>query len=758
MKKDDKMRRKIWVQVLYVMGIGILISSCSTTKNIPLNDSLFTGSKIKILDNHILSKENNNILSELKSLSVPKPNHKFLGMPFKLWMYNLGGEGGLGKWIRNKFGEPPVLLSQVNENLNSKIMDNYLENRGFFQAEVEKEVIKKGNKASIKYDIYTGTEYHIASIAFPSDTGKLAEAIRSVESQTLIKTGKPFNLGTIITERVRINSALKDRGYYYFNDDYLLMESDTTVGNNEVAMYLKIKNITPNEAKLPYRIKSVVIYPNYELSNNNQEVDSTNAIPGDDFLIIDTTQAFKPKVFETAMEFRSGDLYSLKNHNATLSRLISLGTFKFVKNRFETVADSNSMKLNAYYYLTPMPKKSLRFELLGTSKTNNLIGSQVNIAWRHRNAFKGAEQFKINLFAGVELQINGNFAKTNTYRIGGETSLSVPRFVVPFLKVRGPRESVPRTNMLVGYEQLNRSTLYTLNSFKAQFGYSWKENKRKEHLWNPISISYVNPIKITPLYRDSALQNPSLARITDRQFIIGSTYNFNYNQLQGSNSRTGLYFNGLVDIAGNILGLATGANWKTNDTVSFLGSPFSQYVKTEADLRYYKQLTEKTNWASRMIVGFGLPYGNSKQIPFVKQFFAGGNNSLRGFRSRTVGPGSYRSSNAGNKQALFLPDQSGDIKFEVNTEFRMKLFSILEGALFADAGNIWLLNEDPQKPGAKISSRFLKELGMDAGFGLRFDFTILLLRFDFAFPLKVPYAESPPDSRTVINLAIGYPF
>lgn len=742
----------------WIVSLVIILSACSSVKNIPENDALFKGSKIEIVETPLLPKDKKNVLAELKTLPVPRPNRKFLWMPFKLWMHNLGSEKGIGKWIRNKFGEPPVLLSQVNENLNSQILDNYLENRGFFQVRVDNEIIKKGKKASIKYEILTGPEYRVRDISFPKDSGELAEAIRATESGTLLKAGTPFNLNAIIAERTRINTILKDKGYYFFNDDYLLLESDTTIGNHEVAMYLTIKNITPEEAKHPYKIKSVVIYPNYQLSNNRQEVDSTSIQVDERFVIIDSTQIFKPIVFESAMQFRPGDLYSRKNHNATLSRLISLGAFKFVKNRFETVVDSNVLRLNTYYYLTPMPKKAYRFELLGTSKTNNLVGSQVNIGWRHRNAFRAAEQFSINLFAGIELQVNGNFANTNTYRIGGEASLSVPRFMVPFITVKSPGEFVPRTNMLLGYEQLNRNTLYTLNSFKAQYGYSWKENKRKEHQLNPISISYVNPINITQLYRDSILQNPTLARITDRQFIIGSTYNYNYNQLLGNTNQTGLYFNGLIDIAGNILGLATGADWRTNDTISFLGSPFSQYVKAEMDIRYYKQFSKKINWANRMIFGYGLPYGNSKQIPFVKQFFAGGNNSLRGFRSRTVGPGSYRSPNAGNRDALFLPDQSGDIRFEINTEFRIKLFSIIETAIFADAGNVWLRNDDPLKPGAKFSSKFLSELAMDAGIGLRLDFTILLLRFDFAFPLKVPYANTPPDKSMVLNLAIGYPF
>ena len=422
------------------------------------------------------------------------------------------------------------------------------------------------------------------------------------------------------------------------------------------------------------------------------------------------------------------------------------------------VKDSNEMKLNTYYYLTPLPKKSLRAELTGTSKTNNLIGSQLTISWKNRNTFRGAEQLNVNLFAGAELQINGNFAKTTTYRIGGDVTLSVPRFVVPFISIRSQGEFVPRTNFLIGYEQLNRSTLYTINSIRANYGYIWKEYLTKEHQLNPIALNYVKPLNVSQLYQDSIVRNPALARITQQQFIIGSTYNFNFNQLAEGGRQTGFYFNGHLDIAGNIYGLVSGADWRTNDTINLFGARFAQYLKSEFDIRYYNQLSRAGNLAVRLIIGLGYPYGNNREMPFVKQFFAGGNNSLRGFRSRTVGPGRYISPNSLNKESLFLPDQSGDIKLEFNLEFRRKLFSIFEGALFADAGNVWLLNNDPLRPGAAISSNLLNELAVDAGFGIRLDFTILLLRFDFAWPLKVPYTSSPPDKSMVINLAIGYPF
>jgi outer membrane protein assembly factor BamA len=744
--------------LIFVFFVFILLSSCSTTKSIPENDALFKGTEIKIIETEISKKEKKALSRTLKSIVRPRPNSKVLGMPIKLMIYNIGSEKGIGKWLRKKYGEEPVLLSRVNVSNTEELLDNYLENRGFFKVLVTSETLNKDQKAKVRYDIWTGPQYLIENISFPTDSSQLSNEIRSTQHNTLLKPEAPFNLDLIIGERLRINTELKEKGYYYFNSEFLLLEADTSLGNNRVNMTLKIKPETPEDAKQPYKINDILIYSNYNLSRINADTSMTYAKEHRGYLVIDSAHVFKPIIFESSMQFEKDDLYSRRDHNATLSRLINLGNFKFVKNRFEPVTENGELKLDTYYYLTPLPKKSLRAELTGTSKTNNLIGSQITLAWKNRNTFKGAEQLGVNVFAGTELQINGNFAKTTTYRIGGEASISIPRFVVPFFDVKSYGEFVPRTNLLAGYEQLNRQSLFTIRSIRTSFGYTWKENIKKEHQLNPITINYVKPLSISQTYSDSILTNPALARIIEQQFIIGSTYNFNYNQLAGSLRQTGFYFNGLLDAAGNIYGLLSGANWKSNETYNLLGVKFAQYVKTEFDLRYYRQFSPKSNWASRIIIGVGAPYGNSKEMPFVKQFFAGGNNSLRGFRSRTVGPGSYKSVNVGNENALFLADQSGDIKLEFNLEYRRKLFSIIEGALFFDTGNVWLMNNDPQRPGAQFSSKFLKELAMDAGFGIRMDFTILLLRFDFAIPLTVPYAISPPDKKMVVNLAIGYPF
>lgn len=750
-----RLNRKIF---LWATCFILILSGCSTSKNIPDNDALYTGSIIDISQTEVSSKHKKIIHRNIKQLLKPKPNSKILGMPIKLWMYNLGSEKGIGGWIRRKFGEEPVLFSRVNVKNTEELLDNYLENRGFFQVFVSSETIVANKKAKVRYEVKTGPEYKIRNMVFPTDSTTLGDAIRETKSGTLLHAGAPFNLDLILGERIRINTILKERGYYYFHDDYLLIEADSTIGNNSADLYMKIKKETPAESKQAYKINDVFIYSDYHLSEAREDTSMMYAVKYQGYYVIDSAGLFKPIVFESSMQFKAGDYYSRKDHNATLSRLINLGNFKFVKNRFALVSDAGETKLNTYYYLTPLPKKTIRAELTGTSKTNNLIGSQITLGWKHRNTFGAAEHLSINLFAGAELQINGNFAKTATYRIGGDISLSVPRFVVPLIRIRTRGEFVPRTNLLIGYEQLNRQMLYTLRSVRGNFGYLWKESLKSEHQLFLLAVNYVKPLSISQLYLDSIVNIPSLARITEQQFILGSTYNYNYNQLAGNSKQTGVYFNGLVDIAGNIYGLLSGANWKTNETKRLFGVGFAQFIKTELDVRYYYQVSSKGQWATRLIAGVGYPYGNNKELPFVKQFFAGGNNSLRGFRSRTIGPGSYRSPNAGNSSALFLADQSGDIKLEMNVEYRRKLFSIVEGALFADAGNVWLVNDDIKRPGAQFTSRFLRELAFDAGFGLRFNFTILMLRFDFAFPLKVPYATSPLDKSMVINLAIGYPF
>ena len=375
----------------------------------------------------------------------------------------------------------------------------------------------------------------------------------------------------------------------------------------------------------------------------------------------------------------------------------------------------------------------------------------------------------ISAFGGFELQISGENNGYNVYRAGTEANLIWPRIISPinFISSGG---FVPRTKATLGYEYLNRAKLYSLQTLKASYGYIWKENERKEHQLNISEIAFASPQNVTQIYRDQVKVNPTLNRVIEKQLIFGPTYSYTYTNTMQKKRINTIFYKGSVDFSGIITGLVTGANIKKGDTVNVLGVPFSQYIKVQNEFKHSFKISENSQIASRIIAGAGFSFGNSVEMPFSKQFFIGGTNSIRAFRSRALGPGTYDGSKV---VGTFIPDQSADVKLEFNTELRSKIYRFINGALFLDAGNIWLLNDNPLKPGSKFSKNFMEEIAVGTGFGLRFDFSFLVLRTDLAFPLNKPYL--PKGDRWVIdqirfgnsawrndnlvfNLAIGYPF
>jgi outer membrane protein assembly factor BamA len=747
-------------------ALFIVVVSCNYTKNIPKGDALYTGATIKVEDSTITRKEKHHVEELTEHLPRPKPNSKFLGIPIKLGIYNLAGnpekKGFIRKFLR-KFGEPPVLLSSVSLEYNTKVLSNYLENAGYFRAFASGDTVVKRKKAHATYIIEPGSVYTINEVNFDTDSNAVGGAILSTKPKTLLRPNDPFNLEVVKGERSRIDAILKENGYYFFSPDNLIVNADSTIGNNKVNMHLMLKENTPLIARKPYVIDSVFIYSAYRLNATRADTarETVNLYGG--YYIVDPRKRFKPKLFPRILRFDSGDVYNRKDHNLSLNRLINLDVFKFVKNRFEISSNSegDTGRLNTYYYLTPLPRKSLRLELSGNTKSNNYTGSLITLSWRNRNLLKGAEHLDVHANVGSEVQYSGNQSGFNTYRLGGGLTFTTPKFVVPFFKFNTTSAYVPKSRIDLSYDLLNRRKLYSLNSFRAELGYVWKPNLTTQHELNLVSINLVRALNITQIYIDSIKRQPVLKHAVDTQFILGTNYAITFDPLVNDPFGTGLYFNGLADFSGNIAGLVTGANVNKGKQKRIFGTPFSQYIKTQLDFRYYLALNEKMRLANRVIWGFGLPYGNSRELPFIKQFFIGGNNSLRAFRSRSIGPGIYRDSLADNTD--FFPDQSGDIKFEFNTELRLKLNNIIEPAIFFDAGNIWLCNNDTLRPGAKFTPSFLNQLAMGAGVGLRLNLTIHLLRLDVAAPLRKPWL--PPGERSVFdlrsavwNLAIGYPF
>jgi outer membrane protein assembly factor BamA len=750
---------------------SFFIIGCGNTKYLPKGDLLYTGGSVKVSDSLIKRKDRKNLEKELKNLLRPKPNKQILGLKPKLLIYNLAGqpkkEKGFRYWLRTKVGEPPVLFSQVDLEYNASVLRNYVENKGYFKAKTQSDSTRSGQRTSAQYTVLLSKQYKINTVSFPDDSTALGKAIARTQARTLLKPGNPYDLEVIKAERDRIDARLKEKGFYFFNADYILAQVDSIKGDHEVSIKLKIKQETPSKARKPYTINEIIVYPNYSILTDSLVYKKEDIVQYHDFTIIDSAKTFNPRVFDRTLYFNKGDLYNRKNHNLSLNRLVTLGTFKFVKNEFKEDA-SIPDALNAYYYLTLLPKKFIRFEVGASTNSAGYTGTDLKINWNNRNIFGGAELFTLSLFGGADFQISGKNGGYDIYSFGGEASLVWPRLVAPF-KWQNSSEFVPKTKATLSYERQNRAQLYSLNNFKASFGYLWKESVRAEHELKVLEVSYVSPNEVTELYLEEIKQNPSLAKVIEKQLIFGPTYSYTFTNTMQKRKKHTIYFNGELDLAGNLTGLITGANAKKGDTIKFFDVPFSQYIKVKGDLRYYLKLGEDSKLATRLFAGVGYAYGNNTEMPSSKQFVVGGANSLRAFRSQSVGPGSYHNID----ETTFLPTETGDIKLEFNTEYRTKLFSVVNGALFLDAGNIWLLNENSNKPGGQFTKDFMKQIAVGVGAGLRFDFSFLILRTDLAIPLRLPYMVNGKNwviddidfgsgawrkDNLILNIAIGYPF
>lgn len=775
-------------QIAASLSVMLFISSCSNTKFLQEGQFLYTGAKITIKNDTLTKREKSNLKEALQSQLRPKPNSSFLGLRPRLYIYNITKEPkkqkGIGYWLKYKIGEKPVLLGDVDREFNKKIIVNYSENKGFFNARATSDTIAKNKKASVLYTLKPGARYFISSVNFPADSSVINSEIQNIKEETFLKVGNPFDLDVIKAERERIDEQLKNRGFYYFSDDNIIVQADSTVSKEpKVELIVKLKNNTPSISKEPFTIDKTIVFADYNIKDVKlgkfgvpYKTDSVKVFK--DLYIIDPENKFKPKIFDRALYFNRGDLYNRKDHNLSLNRLISLGVFKFVKNEF-VVSDSLNHQFDAYYMLTPRPFQSLRLETLGKTNSANYTGGEVNLNWTHRNFFRGAEQLTAAVYGAFDVQVGGPKDANNIIRVGANAQLSIPRIVAPF-NFRSSSAYVPRTNINIGYEYLSRTDLYTLNNFTTSFGYLWKENERKEHDLKILDVTYVSPQNVTDKYLkqikgdDSDPENiipasPSLQRVIDKQFIFGPTYSYTYTNTMLPKKNT-FYYKGSVDLAGTLTGLISGADRKAGDGKLLFGLPFSQYAKMEHDFRYYRKVGDKSSIATRFIAGLGYPYGNSITMPYVKQFFVGGSNSIRAFRARTLGPGSY---DPRAQNATFFFDQSGDVKLELNAEYRANIYKFLNAAIFADAGNVWLINEDITRPGGKFSKDFAKEIAVGAGVGLRLDFSILILRLDLAMPLRIPYYEEKErwtfdkidfgnsswrKDNLILNIAIGYPF
>lgn len=760
--------------LLYIIAFIFFCVGCKSTKLVPKGDSLYKGSDFTF-QTDLSKKITKKLEVVLEEQLKPKPNSTLLGIPLKLNFYTFLGkpkkEKGLKYNLSRKFGQAPVLFSTVSTSFSQKAITAALFNNGLFDGEVTYDIItsKNGKKTHVTYNIKTGSLYRIKQYDIQIKDTAIVRLIRNNESKSKLKIDRRYNLDRIKNERSEIDDVLKNNGYYHFNPEFLIFEADTSGNKHAVRLRLKLKPQTTEESLKRYKLSNV-----YVLLDSN--FTKKHIIHESDTILLDNVVFYLNEDFRAApisqyVYLKTGAYYSRENQKLTISRLMGMNLFKYVDI---TLQETDSTTLDVYIHISPLPKRSISAEVEIVSKSNNFIGPGMSLNLTDRNAFKGGEKLSLGFHGSIETQLYGQFKGLYTYEFGPQLNLTIPRFILPF-KVKASSYFTPNTIFTSSYTYLKRVNYFQMSSLQLSYGYKWKETLPIEHYLRPINISYFSVSNTSNDFQKLLDENVGLNRRYENQFIAGIMYSYTYNEQVFPTRKIQSYFNGNIDIAGNTLSLANkigGAPENSDGVKTVIGTIYAQYAKFDVDLRNYIKVSRKSVFASRMIVGYGLPYGNSKALPFVRGFFSGGANSLRAFPVNSVGPGTYRLPDS--LQSSYFVQQGGDIKLEFSAEYRFPIISIIKGAFFIDAGNVWLNQKNEQLPGGQFSfDRAFKELAVGGGFGIRADLNFFIIRLDLATPIRKPWY---PDGERwvmddaklgsgewrrkniILNIAIGYPF
>lgn len=775
-----------------------LLTACSGLKYVPAGEKLYVGSDVK-LNASVKPRNEVALQTELESVVRPRPNKSFLGLRPKLFFWHLG-EGkkkGLGKALADKFGEAPVFLSQVKIATSEALITNRLYSHGFFQGKVTHEVKEEARTARVDYTATVGKAYTIRSITWPAGDSLLNAAIRNTQGTSLLKVGDDYNLNVFTAERVRIDAILKNKGFYYFGADGIIFDVDSTL-NGQVDVFVAIKGSVPPRSRVPYQLRNVSLHTNYVLTDTT----TRRPILFRKYRYFPDEKVFKARAITNAVFLypRADSVYSRRRRDQTLSRLMSLGTFKFIEIRFRPASQSDSLgapaafaggavddqaaintaadlaagdtariglpRLDAEVLMTQIKKKSIRSEIQLLSKSNGFSGPGFITEFRNRSALRGGEQLLLNLTGTFENQTRANTDAIGltSYEIGVNARLLVPRLITPPFDIRLPNSDFqPRTTFGAGYRFVERLEAFRVDVFSLNYGYSWKTKLTNEQELRPVDVQYNRVANQSGRFLKLLEERPFLENSFRQQFILGSSYRYTYNQQVLEERRQQIFFSGGVEVSGNLASLAAkGLNQRTDaGRLTIAGQEFSQYAKLDLELREYFRISADPTLGNRIVgrllVGLGLPYGNSTVLPYLRQYGVGGPNSIRAFPARGVGPGTYK---APESSTTTFYDQVGDLRLEGNLEYRQDLIPYLKGAVFLDAGNIWLVNTDTTRRGGEFNaSTFLQQLAIGYGAGLRLDVQFFIVRLDYALPLRAGYGTpTGVDKRGRLNLAIGYPF
>ena len=769
------------ISAFAIFVICILLGGCSVRKYVPAGQSLYVGNSVKVMPDSLSKPDVAGLAESLEGIVKPPPNKTIFGFPWKVWFYYWIGEpkdeGGLRSWFRKKLGQPPVFATQRVIDINAANMVGLMDNEGYYRSSAKGKLNANPKKRTAKaeYEAYVMPRYFINQVNFVvRDSAQFNKDLIFSKKDTYLRKGDPIRLDVVTAERSRIEQQLKGKGYYYFNPDQLIVRVDSTIGKQDstlarqqVNLYLEVKKETPQTALKQYYINKIFVNTGTSQDKSADSASNKGRVRRG-LTINDPGKLYKRRIFYDAIGFRHGVLYTNTMQDISVTRLVNLQNFKFVKNSFELVPRSDSALLNVYYNLAPLKKKSLQTVLSASTKSNNLGGSQITVNLKNRNFFRGGEILTLSPYFGFDVQLGGNRVENpnkvgNEYtRYGASASLSIPRFIVPFLKIRPEKSQLlPKTILALTYENRIQKDFYTTRSIRFDWSYVWSKNARLEHTLTPIALNLVEPRNVNYERYVNIITNPNtnpldakryIKLVETSYFIAGSNYSVSFRPAPKPFSKNQFVIIGGVDYGGNLLSLFGKRN--KQDTLKtgakeIFNVPILQFVKLDGDVRYYRTINSKIKWANRFVAGVGIPFGNSKtmQLPTFKQYFAGGSTGLRAFRARALGPGAYNPDTASVN--LFGYNAFGDIRLEVNSEVRMKFTDILNGAIFVDAGNIWSYRGNAfEGYGAEsvFKKSFLNQIAVGGGIGLRLDFSFLVFRLDLATPFRKPwYTVTPVD-------------
>jgi outer membrane translocation and assembly module TamA len=751
-----------------------------------------------LLDNMSIKTKNLNLdKDEMMAIVKQKPNRKILGLiRFHLGVYNFAHKDTSKRfrhWLEKTVGEPPLLLDTSLTKRTADQLQLYLFKNGYFKAQVKDSTIYKKKKATLNYKVVAGKPYLINKISFDIYDTLLKPIILNDTVLSIIKPGQIYSEKNLQAERQRITSNLRNKGYYQFVNEYIYFEGDSALNSNKINIELTVTDryfaepiITDStfvEAHKTFVVENIYIYPEYTLQKEMQLFNDTIKINDSIFFCYNKEFKYKTSTLLKPILFEPGHLFSQVDLDNTYKRYNSLKTFKTSNIEFVfTREDMYKGYLNAYVKLIPRKKQTYSIASEGTNSSGNL-GISGSLIYQNRNVFKGAEIFEIKLKGGLEVQqlavdINTQAdnvipIKTfNTVEIGPEFSITTPRSIFPFF----PKGSSPRSTFTASTNYQKRPD-YSRVVVTTAYSINVKLNNFVQLFWTPIDINYL-------WINKSAAFQASLDKINDI-LIKQSYYNllissiglkssliYSNQELKARRNHTYIRFS--FEPSGNLISAYNKLAGKekinfvndNNDSIyayRVFNLAYSQFIRTEIDLRKYFDFGLKRKLVLRSVIGTGVPYGNSNALPFVRSFFAGGTTDIRAWVARTLGPGTFPRDDENSFE------QIGDIKVMGNIEYRYNIFKALNAAFFVDFGNIWMIrpDEETNRIGGQFKfNKFYKQFAYGVGTGLRYDFSFFIIRLDLAIPVQDPgiigsdklFIKTAKITDIKPNIGINYPF